>query len=272
MFFCNNCGLFFYLNDGIQKYMGPYISQMDDIDEKLDPINHQLEVLSVHDNFQEQLACFENDWEISQNPIIYERLKFLIDGLRARLNSVNFEKIVNAQRSAAATNVAYGTTVGLRDPQSLNASINRGLVQFCAWLELKDSQKEKLAIYDTSTNLEEKVIQYELMMNYYYDLQEEFRGKQKEDARKQRLLARCQYSTKESLPQLIPSLPDDKEELLELKKKLLDRRKEIETLCYSKMNHEKDRISDKIGFMILGVGIILILFFVFVLASLSKMK
>lgn len=253
--YCQRCNHFFRLRDGIQrhcKHYAPIIAvakrAIEDIDRKLISVNQQIEVVNTRSNFQEQSLLFEEEWEVCQNAIIGDRLKFLIEGLRTRLSSVNFEKVVNAQHATTVSNVAYGTTIGLRDPQSLIYGIARDLVQLNAFCKLNSIASERDAIYGSAKELEEKLIHYERMMDHYYELQLEFHGKQKDDAKQARLLARCERSDPASLPLINPELPSNEKKLAALKERLSVRRKTL-MATVSHNNDLLDKASERIGVM-----------------------
>ncbi len=266
IFYCPRCGLFSRLRDGVSCFKQYYIPLLSDVNDKIEDIrkelaivDNQIEIIDAHNRFMEQNSLFDQEWKICQDPLVYDRLNFMINRIRARLTNINFEKVANAQRTATASNVAFGTTLGLQHPHSTVDTIERNLVQLGALSSLNNSEKERESIYSMSQDLESTLEQYEAMMNHYYDLKSEFNGRQKDEARIARLMARCQCSRKELLPEPNLGLPEDKNVLLNIKEDLLGRYSALKHFTLSTKNELKqahERVNTAI--LIIGLTILII--------------
>ena len=210
---CNKCGYVFDLENGTHSYQRHYKRVVNDLRVEIAEIDGEIAAIDIKlqaVGFFVQEWLFEEDWKLwceYQNPLVIERLKFQIEKLRTRLSGLNMEKIVNAQRSAQASGMMYGTTVGLRDPQSGFAGLCRSVVQMKASFDYMKNRKAEEALYGSTTNMEEALARCEALMDSYYELRLEFEGKQKDVARRQRLMARCGFSDRSALTIVDLNLP-----------------------------------------------------------------
>ncbi len=246
MYHCEKCTHDFDFEEGVRSYkqyfqmsVGRKINELGikivEIDDNIAKIDMQLQVVG----FYVQKCVFEEEWNFCQNPLVIETLKFQIEKLRTRLTCLNMEKIVNAQRSAQASGMMYSTTIGLRNPESNLYGLCRDVVQIKGWFDHMKSKKAEEALYDSTTDMERALARCEAAIDYYYELKLEFEGKQKEEARTQRLQKRCGCSDKTALPVIMmdESLSmKSKEELETMARCLYDKRGKLISTRESRRN------------------------------------
>ncbi len=163
-------------------------------------LDEQLRICELRNEFFEQVSIFECDWDAYGDDALPKRLEFLVDGLRAKIANAHSSIVANRVAHAAASNQAFGTTVGLRDPDSSLYLIVRDIVQAGGWAGMVAADKQVRLLNGSIEEMSASLSHYESLMLYYFDLCEEFRGKDKETARRDRLLSRCGYSDEGALP------------------------------------------------------------------------
>ena len=200
-------------------------AQLARIDQQLEIVNAQIAACRTRECFGEQCSLFESDWAMYKDDLFPKRLQFEIDGLRARLSGAHSDRVANAVRSSEATNQTFGTTVGLRNPDSLLYGLGRDLVQLGGHIKGIVAVRERNNLDGAIDGMEDALGRYEAMMNYYFDLCSEFRDKDKQTARSERLKARCGICDELELPPVDidkseDTLQEEKNCLLAGKKKL----------------------------------------------------
>ena len=213
-FKCDSCGELHSVIDGEtqrRKNLGAYRQTYHNVQSRYkneftalcmrqDAVCEQLRICELRNVFFEQASIFECDWDAYGDDALPKRLQFIIDGLRAKIANAHSSVVASAVAHAAATNQAYGTTVGLRNPNSGMYLIARDIVQEGGWNKMVAADKQLRLLNSSIEELTASLSYYESLMLYYYDLCEEFRGKDKETARRDRLWTRCNYPDEDSLP------------------------------------------------------------------------
>ncbi len=178
-------------------------------------LDEQLRICEQRNEFFEQVSIFECDWEAYGDDALPKRLQFLVDGLRAKIANAHSSIVASTVAHVAASNQAFGTTVGLRDSDSRLYLIARDIVQAGGWAGMVTADKQVRLLNGSIEEMSASLSHYESLMLYYFDLCEEFRGKDKKTARRDRLLARCGYFDERSLP----LLEEGKDEAMLLKER-----------------------------------------------------
>lgn len=238
-FRCDDCGAVSDVGRGFAQLQEEYHSSRmacagikKQIDQQLAPLRNRLSevlkqlqtcerIMALRSSFFEQVRLFDCEWDAYVDEFLPKRLKFIIDGLRVRLTNAHSSSVANAVAHAEATNQAFGTTVGLRDPHNNWYGLARDLIQIGGWEKMIASCEERRKLNCSIEGLTSNLDYYETMMTYYYDLCEEFRGKDKETAKRDRLQSRCGYQDIETLPSLNDGI---NEESLMTEKKTLEKK------------------------------------------------
>jgi len=247
-FRCDSCGRTFNLVEGLAKSNETYqvmqtkceaiqnqaAREFADIDDQLVSIRRDLKIYEEREKFYEQVEIFEYDWEAYTDKILPERLKFTVESLRARLSTAQSSVVANSVAQAEATNQTYGTTVGLRDSDNALDGLVRGIVQIGGWAKMMDAERERRQLDDSIEEIQSSLDHAESMMRYYFDLCDEFKGKDKESARRDRLQARCNCDSEDSLP--VVDCGKSEDTLLSEKKALERQRRKLENSAKDQIN------------------------------------
>lgn len=183
-------------NDAITRYQKALAT----IRMRQKALDRQLEICGLRNVFFKQVSIFECDWDAHDNATLPKRIQLIIDGLRSKIANAHSSIVASAVAHAAASNQAFGTTVGLRNPNSGVYTIIRDIVQEGGWGKMVAADRQLKLLNGSIEEMTASLNYYESLMLYYYDLCEEFKNKDKETARRDRLLARCGFSDECSLP------------------------------------------------------------------------
>ena len=239
-FRCDSCGRNVNLEEGVAKsneicqalqikseaIKNHAAQEFASIDDQLVSIRSALKIYEKRKEFYEQVEIFECDWEAYNDKILPERLKFTVESLRTRLSTAHSSIVANSVAQAEASNQTYGTTVGLRDSDNALDGLVRGIVQIGGWAKMMEAESERRHLDDSIEEIQSRLDHAESMMRYYFDLCDEFKGKDKESARRDRLQARCQCDSEDSLP--VIDCGKSEESLLSEKKTLERQKKKLE--------------------------------------------
>lgn len=190
-------------------------------------LDEQLKVCELRNAFFEQVSIFECDWEAYGNATLPKRIQLIIDGLRAKIANAHSSVVASAVAHAEASLQVYGTTVGLRDPNSSVYLIARDIVQAGGWGKMVATDKQLGLLNGSIEDMTASLSYYESLMLYYYDLCEEFKDKDEETARRDRLRVRCGFSDECSLP--LMESGKDETILLKEREELEDKKRRLES-------------------------------------------
>lgn len=211
---------------GGNDVMTRYQKALSTVRKRLKALDGQLKICEQRNAFFEQLSIFECDWDAHNDETLPKRLQFIVDGLRARVANAHSSIVANEVAHAASSNMAFGTTVGLRNPNSGLYLIARDIAQEGGWSGMVAAVKQRELLNGSIEVMTTSLSHYESLMLYYYDLCEEFRGKDKETARRDRLRARCGCPDENSLPLIeegkTQTMLLKEQEVLENKKRRLE--------------------------------------------------
>lgn len=144
---------------------------------------------SVRNEFFKQLKMFEDDWLVYFDPkaeVKIARVKELTDRFYKKLNVANANKLHHAQH----TNTRL---------MSMYASDNSVVQIISGVAALASSGKDAECEYDAK-DLQMMIERNEHAVDYFYELGEEFAGKDKDEAREARLMKRVGYVQESNLP------------------------------------------------------------------------
>ena len=262
-FRCDSCGRNVNLEEGVAKSNEIYHSlqikseaienhaaqEFASIDDQLVSIRSALKIYEKRKEFYEQVEIFECDWEAYNDKILPERLKFTVESLRTKLSTAHSSIVANSVAQAEASNQTYGTTVGLRDSDNALDGLVRGIVQIGGWAKMMDAERERRQLDGSIEEIQSSLDHAEFMMRYYFDLCDEFKGKDKDSARRDRLQARCRCVSEDSLP--VIDCGKSEESLLAEKKTLEQKKRKLENSAndqvkriYASQNRRSALMSD----------------------------
>lgn len=220
LFRCDKCGDSCDVAKGFLQLQDEYQSSIQVLSETKMQINQQLaplqkrhvevsnllqtigQIRDLQDKFNEQAKIFNCDWAAYIDEVLPRRLQFFIDGLRVRLANAHSSRVVNAVEHSEGASVAWNTTVGLRNPKSAWYGLGRDIVQWGGMDKMLATNKARMDIDNSIEDITSSLDYYESLMAYYYELCAEFKGKDRDGARRCRLLARCGYQDEKELPVL----------------------------------------------------------------------
>ena len=133
-------------------------------------LDEQLRICEQRNKFFEQVSIFECDWDAYGDDALPKRLQFLVDGLRAKIANAHSSIVASAVAHAAASNQAFGTTVGLRDPNSSLYLIARDIVQEGGWAKMVAADTQMRLLNGSIEEMSASLNQYESLMLYYFNL------------------------------------------------------------------------------------------------------
>ena len=219
-FRCDKCGESCDLAKGFSQLQEEYQSSIQALSETKMQINQQLaplqkrqmevanllqtieQIRNLQTQFIEQAEIFDCDWAAYTDEVLPKRLQFIIDGLRVRLANAHSSRVVNAVEHSEGASMAWNTTVGLRNPKSDWYGLVRDIVQWGGIDKMLAANEAHRDIDNSIEDITSSLDYYESLMAYYYNLCSEFNGKDRDLARRCRLIERCGYQDEEALPVL----------------------------------------------------------------------
>ena len=150
-------------------------------------------ISALYRKFKTEERIFEGDWDAFIDPrsnLRIERIKSDIERLYKRL------QISESNRLIASHDKQTGAIIAFANNWNSTLATVGGLISL-----MSNADKER-SIGQVSMNLNQQLNQNERILNYYYDLVEEFTGVDKINAKLSRMKARTGYSSVCELPPL----------------------------------------------------------------------
>ncbi len=181
---CCECGKTFLVREGRKVFL----SEVDKVNKFK---TREEEIALLHRKFATEERIFEGDWAAFVDPksnLRIERIKGNIDRLYKRL------QISESKRLIASHDKQTGAIIAFTNNWDSTLATVGGLISL-----MTNADKEQ-SIGNEAASLSEQLDQNENILNYYYDLVEEFTGVDKQGAKRSRMKTRTGYSNANELP------------------------------------------------------------------------